>query len=50
MKYSMSSPGKHTHLVFVYTLKNKGASKGSLSDAIEEPFLVPQRNIWSKVL
>ncbi len=33
-----------------YTLKNKGASKGSSSDAIEEPFLVPQRTIQSKVL
>ncbi len=29
--------------------KNKGASKGSSSDAIEEPFLVPQRIIQSKV-
>uniref|UniRef100_A0A672MQZ2 Neuronal-specific septin-3-like n=1 Tax=Sinocyclocheilus grahami TaxID=75366 RepID=A0A672MQZ2_SINGR len=28
-----------------YTLKNKGASNGSSSDAIEEPFLVPQRTI-----
>ncbi len=34
----------------VYTLKNKGASNGSSSDAIEEPFLVPQRTIQSKVL
>ncbi len=34
----------------VNTLKNKGASKGSSSDAIEEPFLVPQRTIQSKVL
>ncbi len=34
----------------VYTLKNKGASKSSSSDAIEEPFLVPQRTIQSKVL
>ncbi len=33
-----------------YTLKNKGASKGSSSDAIEEAFLVPQRTIQSKVL
>ncbi len=33
-----------------YTLKNKGASKGSSSDSIEEPFLVPQRTIQSKVL
>ncbi len=33
-----------------YTLKNKGASKGSSNDAIEEPVLVPQRNIQSKVL
>ncbi len=33
-----------------YTLKNKGASKGSSSDAIEELFLVPQRIIQSKVL
>ncbi len=33
-----------------FTLKNKGASKGSSSDAIEEPFLVPQRTIQSKVL
>ncbi len=31
-----------------YTRKNKGASKGSSSDAIEEPFLVPQRTIQSK--
>ncbi len=30
-----------------YSLKNKGASKGSSSDAIEEPFLIPQRNIQS---
>ncbi len=34
---------------FPYTLKNKGASNGSSSDAIEEPFLVPQRTIQSKV-
>ncbi len=33
-----------------YTLKNKVASKGSSSDAIEEEFLVPQRTIQSKVL
>ncbi len=31
-------------------LKIKGASKGSSSDAIEEPFLVPQRTIQSKIL
>ncbi len=37
-------------LHFVTTLKNKGASKGSSSDAIEEPLLVPQRTIQSKVL
>ncbi len=30
-----------------YTLKNRDASKGSSSDAIEEPFLVPQRTIQS---
>ncbi len=34
----------------LYTLKNKGASKGSSGDAIEEPFLVPQRTIQSQVL
>ncbi len=33
-----------------YTLKNKGASKGSSSDVIEEPFVVPQRTIQSKVI
>ncbi len=33
-----------------YALKNKRASKGCSSDAIEEPFLVPQRTIQSKVL
>ncbi len=33
-----------------YTLKNKGASKGSSSDAIEVPFLVPQGTILSNVL
>ncbi len=31
------------------TLKNKGASKGSSSDAIEEPFLVPQRTTQSRL-
>ncbi len=34
----------------VCTLKNKGATKGSSRDAIEEPVLVPQRTIQSKVL
>ncbi len=34
----------------IYTLKNKSASKGSSSDALEELFLVPQRIIQSKVL
>ncbi len=34
--------------IIYYTLKNKGASKGSSSDAIEEPLLVPQRTIQSK--
>ncbi len=38
-----------SHLVVSYTLKNKGASKGSSSDVKEEPFLVPQRTIQSKV-
>jgi len=33
-----------------YTLKNKGAAKDSSSNAIEEPILVPQRTIQSKVL
>ncbi len=34
-----------------YTLKNKGASKGSSSDAIEEPFFGTTKNhIQSKVL
>ncbi len=37
-------------ITLLHTLKNKGASKGSSSDAIEEPFLVPQRNIQSKVI
>ncbi len=32
-----------THII-AYTFKNKGASKGSSSGAIEEPFLVPQRS------
>ncbi len=33
-----------------YTFKNKGASKVSSSDAVEEPFLVPQKTIQSKVV
>ncbi len=37
--YFTQSANKHC------TLKNKGASKGSSSDAIEEPFLVPQKTI-----
>ncbi len=32
-----------------YTLKNKGASKGSSSDVIEEPFLVPQRTFSQRL-
>ncbi len=32
------------------TLKNKGALKVLHSDAIEDPFLVPQRTIQSKLL
>ncbi len=35
---------EYTHI----NLKNKGASKGSSSGAIEEPVLVPQRTIQSK--
>ncbi len=34
----------------IYTLKNKGASNDSSSDAIDKPFLVPQETIPSKVL
>ncbi len=41
---------KMHYFLRVYTLKNKGASKVLHSDAIEEPFLVPQRTIQSKVL
>ncbi len=37
-------------IVNEYTLKNKGTSKGFSSDAIEESFLIPQKNIQSKVL
>ncbi len=40
---------QHEWQKMLYTLKRKGATKSS-SDAIEEPFLVPQRTIQSKVL
>ncbi len=35
-------------LIILYIIES--ASKGSSSDAIEEPFLVPQRTIQSNVL
>ncbi len=38
-----------TELAFLGEL-NKGASKGYSSDAIEKPFLIPQRTIQLKVI
>ncbi len=46
-KYNILFSAKH---LSDYTLKNKSASKGSSSDAIELPFLVPQTTIQPKVL
>ncbi len=40
---------RETYLTY-FQWEQSGASKGFLSDAIEEPFLVPQRTIQSKVL
>ncbi len=44
MLFSSVGQNKRGRLV-TYTLKNKDASEVSSSDAIEEPFLVPQKNI-----
>ncbi len=48
IKYDAAALYDYIVFILYYTLKNKGASKGSSSDAIEEPFLVPQRSIQSK--
>ncbi len=44
--HAFSSVGQNR--LVTYTLKYKGASKDSSSDAIEEPFLVPKKNIQSR--
>ncbi len=47
---SDSSPKMENSVTIYFTVKNKGALKVLHSDAIEVPFLVPQRTIRSKVL